>query len=162
MINYLNLTSGLEFAPEIDDYKLVRIQSSHFEANAMWSCVSDLDYGFLIDAATAGVTIYDCGSRRGEDTRAQWKGIPWINWVYARANNWSFDASKWQYNWISEFEHFYAYGQRDISPKAKSKLRYVGNLTGSGRLKINCVSRHSTMDGKTEMLAKLAGINRIE
>lgn len=161
MMNYLNLTSGLEFARDVSDCKLVRIQSSHFEANAMWSCISDLDYGFLIDAATVGVNLYDCGSRRGKETRAQWKGVPWILWAYARANGEYVTASSGRYNWTKEFDAFYAHGQPDISPRAKAKLRYVGKLTGENVIRIVCHSMRSTMDGKTIQLARMARLRTI-
>jgi hypothetical protein len=73
MIPYINLTSGLEYLP--GDYRLVRIQSSHLESNALWKVIMELDYGILFDAALHGVTLYDCWSRRGPTTRAQWLGI---------------------------------------------------------------------------------------
>src|SRR5215217_5970195 len=86
-VNYLNLTSGLEWVPKMNEpYKLVRIQSTHFEGNNKWSAIMDLDYSFLIDAAIEGVVLHDCGSRNGDVSRAQWMGVPWILWAFAKAN----------------------------------------------------------------------------
>lgn len=160
-VNYLNLTSGLEWVNHIknETYKLVRIQSTHFEGNSKWSAIMDLDYSFLIDAALHGVILHDCGSRNGEVSRAQWMGAPWISWAYAKANKGDLPAVNLRgTNAQTEFENFYTFGESDrIRKKAKQKLRYVGKLTAAKRIYIENRSIVSTMDGQTEELAKLGG-----
>ena len=159
-VNYLNLTSGLEWVPYMTEpYKLVRIQSSHFETNAKWSAILDLDYSFLIDAAMGYVTLYDCGSRNGALSRAQWQGVPWFKWAYARANKGILPPANTRgTNVEKEFENFYTFGEAArIRKKAKQKLRYVAKLTGSNDLYINTSAFKSTLDGQTEELAKLGG-----
>lgn len=159
MINYLNLTSGLEWASRITNYKLVRIQSTHFECNCKWTAVLDTDYQFLIDAATEGVTLFDCGSRSGEMSRAQWQGSTWLEWAFAKANNGELPFAYTRgTNVTNDFDVFYNFGESDnIRKKAKQKLRYVGKLTGSKRLFITNMSMNSTLDGHTEELAILGG-----
>lgn len=155
MIPYLNLTSGLEFAPEVPNFRLVRIQSSNFESNKMWAAVMDTDYSFLIDAALHGVLLHDCGSRRGAETRVQWKGVPWFLYTFHRANTGNPTPSRYE----REFDHYYQFGDDEkVRHKAKAKLRYVGRLTGKDTLIINCVSKVSTLDGKVEELSTLAGL----
>lgn len=162
MINYINLTSGLEWAPKLDDYKLVRIQSSNFEVNKKWTAIMDLDYQFLIDAATEGVVLCDCGSRRDAVSRAQWQGVPWIKWAYEKANKVDFlntPPITRGVNVQNEFENFYTFGEADrIRKKAKAKMRYVAKLTGSKYLWIENASMESTLDGQTEDLARLGGL----
>lgn len=164
-VNYLNLTSGLEWVDHMhgEPYKLVRIQSTHFEGNSKWSAIMDLDYSFLIDAAMRGVLLYDCGSRNGEVSRAQWLGVPWIKWAYAKANRQKLpNVALRSYNPATEFENFYTFGESDrIRKKAKQKLRYVGKLTGSPGLLIDNKSMVSTLDGQTEELAKLGGFRNV-
>lgn len=155
MKNYLNLTSGLEWAKEVENYSLVRIQSSHFEATKMWSAVMHCDYQFLIDAATCGVNLYDCGSRSGEMTRAQWMGIPWFKYAYWRANK--FTSSPPDISRFQHFSQFYEYGEQNFSDKAKQKLRYIFKLTSGEALNIVPIGKKSLLDGKTEELAKLGG-----
>lgn len=159
MINYLNLSSGLEWAKIITEYKLVRIQSSNFESNRKWTAAIDLDYQFLIDAAINGVKLFDCGSRNGETSRAQWQGIPWFLWAYARANKGELpDVHTRGVNVQQEFENYYAFGESDrIRKKAKAKFRYVAKLTGAKNIMIENVSRVSTLDGQMDELAKLGG-----
>lgn len=159
MLNYLNLSSGLEWAPIIKEYKLVRIQSSHFEANRKWSSIADLDYQFLIDAAMLGVNLYDCGSRSGDLSRAQWQGVEWIKWAFAKANKGRLpDVNTRGTNVSSEFENFYTFGESDrIRKKAKQKLRYIGKLTGAKNLVIESFGMVSSLDGQTEELARLGG-----
>lgn len=157
---YVNLTSGLEWSNHIDGFRVVRLQSSHFEANAMWTAIMDVDYAFLVDAATTGVILYDCGSRNGAETRAQWKGVPWLTFAYATANGGEISNAQWRYNWLGEFDHFYAFGEPHIAAKAKAKLRYVGRLTGSSTINVAKRFMSSTMDGRVEELA--AGLNQRE
>lgn len=164
-VNYLNLTSGLEWVNHMhnEPYKLVRIQSTHFEGNSKWSAIMDLDYSFLLDAAMRGVILHDCGSRSGEVSRAQWLGVPWIKWAYAKANRRELPKVEFHnYNPTTEFENFYTFGESDrIRKKAKQKLRYVGKLTASPGLLIENRSIASTLDGQTEELAKLGGFRNV-
>lgn len=163
MINYINLTSGLEWASKLDTYKLVRIQSSNFESNKRWSSILDLDYQFLIDAAIQGVILHDCGSRTNEISRAQWQGTEWIKWAFAKANSGKeFIPITRRVNVQKEFENFYSFGESDkYRKKAKQKLRYVGKLTAAKGLVITNKSFVSTLDGQTEELAKLGGFRTI-
>ncbi len=165
MTNYLNLTSGLEWLNVNNEtfnseepYKLVRIQSSQLEAGKLWSIILDLDYQFLFDAAIGEVKLFDCGSRSGETSRAQWYGVPWIKWAYAKANGGTLEKPITRNtNATTHFENFYSYGESDsFRKRAKNKMRYVSKLTGSKQLIIDNISMVSTMDGQTEELAKLA------
>jgi hypothetical protein len=157
MINYANLTSGLEGCPA--DSKLVRIQSSHLEAQAYWSVLADLDYGFLFDAAIHGIFLYDCGSRRGEESRAQWYGVPWIIWAYERASmgckhdkepNNAFIGSM---NVKNDFLKYFN-TRNPLRDMAIKKLRYVWKMTNK-QLTIITKSSKSTLDGNYEELSLL-------
>lgn len=162
-VNYLNLTSGLEWVPRMNEpYKLVRIQSTHFEGNSKWSALMDLDYSFLIDAAMSGVVLHDCGSRNGDISRAQWMGVPWIMWAYTKANRVELPiVNVRRTNAQTEFENFYEFGEASrIRKKAKQKLRYIHKLTGAKSLIITNKSFESTMDGQTEELARMGGFRR--
>lgn len=153
MKNYLNLTSGLEYIsvyPELE-FSLVRIQSSHLEAGALWKVIEGLDYDFLINAALGGVVLYDCGSRRGELSRAQWMGIPWIKFVYQTANKLT-----QEYKGVMSANFEQVYGRTSpYKDDCKKKLRYVHKITGANRLEIKAESMISTMDGDYEKLKNL-------
>lgn len=154
MINYANLTSGLESCPS--DAKLVRIQSSHIELNNLWHVIVEVDYQFLIDAAYHGIVLYDSGSRRGAISRAQWKGVPWIIYAYNRARmgcNHDTPSDDVFCNCINVKEYFLKYFNkshplRDIALK---KLRYVWKMTQRD-LTIKTDSSISTLDGNYEEL----------
>jgi hypothetical protein len=155
MINYINLTSGLEYAPR--DSKFVRIQSSHMEGNHPWKIINDLDYGFLIDAALVGVNLYDAGSRSGEVSRAIWQGVPWIEWAYHRSSlycNHDYDSGSVYnkgYNVTKEAIRVFNSKERAYGIK---KLRYIHKMTGSQNLNIKPYSSKSTLDGKYDILSK--------
>lgn len=160
MRDYINLTSGLELAPEFPDARLVRIQSSHLEATALWNVIADLDYGFLIDAATIGCRVIDCGSRRGEMARAQWQGLPWIAFAYHRASlkcNRQFPLETAMVGNANCAQHFAdafhnSHKYRDAGIK---KLRYVVKVTGSDRLAFDTYCGKSTMDGDYDALRSI-------
>lgn len=160
MKNYLNLTSGLEWASMVDNYGLVRMQSSQCESTRFWSLVLDIDYAFLIDAATQGVILHDCGSRSGDVSRAQWQGVQWLVWAYAKANKQNLpEVRTRRSNPASYFEEFYSFGESDrIRKAAKKKLRYVFRLTNSANLIIKNKSMKSNYDGQTSALAEIAGL----
>lgn len=160
MRDYINLTSGLELSPQFPEARLVRIQSSHLEAVALWNVIADLDYGFLIDAATVGCNVIDCGSRRGQLARAQWQGLPWIAFAYHRANlhcNQSFPLESVMVCKANCAEHFAkifhaGHKLRDMCVK---KLRYVGKVTGSDRLSFSTYAGRSTLDGQYDKLREI-------
>lgn len=155
-VHYANLTSGAELSPI--GARVVRIQSSHLEAFALWNVVADLDYGFLFDAAFRGVILHDCGSRRGAVSRAQWQGVPWILWAYERARaRCERDAIAQPVlingvNVAHDFLRVFNRSHRFRDP-GLNKLRYVADLTGRG-LSIECISGRSTMDGDRRALAR--------
>lgn len=150
---YINLTSGLEYLHEVPTAKLVRIQSSHLESNALWAVIMELDYNFLFDAAIKGVILYDCWSRRGATTRAQWLGVPWIKYAYSRANGLPIEGVPPSYR--GNFEKKYLHGDRVAPIK---KLRYVYKMTG-GELKIDCISKKSLLDGNYPALRDILYVN---
>lgn len=154
MINYINLTSGLEWVPYVKDYKLCYIKSSHLESGALWKLIHELDYGFLIDAALHGITLYDCGSRNGAISRAQWMGIPWIEFVYEMANAEPDTEISVEERFQRWFYHTY-YAPSEYKENAKKKLRYVARLTGKKEFPlIDIVCRESTFDGNVERLGE--------
>jgi len=148
-VPYLNLTNGLEFIDEVDDPRLVRMQSTHLEQKLLWRFIVETDYQFLIDAALRGVNFYDCGSRNGAVSRAQWLGIPWLRYAYARRNNEAVHAD-------SKFKSFFeqVYSSRDaIARQAIQKLDYVSKMTAKDFLDIRNFSKASTLDGQYHELA---------
>lgn len=160
MIAYINLTSGLEhlLRPEVHHepaFKLVRIQSSHLESAALWKVIDHLDYGFLIDAAMFGVTLYDCGSRGGKspEARAAWQGVPWIRYAYAKANALPIpsDIPK---QFLTHFDQQYA-DSRFRKEEGKRKLRYVHKLTQANDLEIVSAASRSNYDGQYDVLTKI-------
>ena len=142
LVRYVNLTSGLEFAEPGD--RLVRIQSTHLEQVRLWDVIRGVDYGFLMDAAIHGVLLIDGWSRCGPLTRAQWYGVPWVQFAYRQANGLPVGpiivrghnvATQWLARW------------KEAPSDVESKLRYVRRMTGAAELTIVCEAKRSTLDG---------------
>lgn len=151
-VNYANLTSGLEIAPT--GSRLVRVQSSRLESKALWPVIADLDYGFLFDAAMHGVRLFDCGSRGGPISRAQWQGIPWICFAYQMANGLHIDAPITRGVRVGGFFAERYRASHPAREQAINKLRYVYRLTGAPALRIASWSECSTLDGDYAALAE--------
>ena len=84
IVKYLNLTNGLEYLDEIDEYKLVRIQSTICEQKNWNKLIQDLDYNFLFDLAQGNtVEIYDTSSNK-KISRALYQGVEFIRYVLLR------------------------------------------------------------------------------
>ena len=84
MVNYLNLTNGLEYMSEIKkfgfDFKFVRIQSTYCEQKLFDRLIQDLDYNFLFDIAQGNIIrIYDT-SRNKKQSRALYQGVEFIKY----------------------------------------------------------------------------------
>lgn len=160
MIKYINLSSGLEMAD--GDAKLVRIQSTHLEQNSLWHVLVELDYQFLFDAAYHGVSLHDCGSRGGEESRAQWKGLVWIRWVYRKANDTLDDHVPMVKNFNVE-KHFSEYYNKShpLRDMALKKLRYVFKMSRKKDLTFTTTSYKSSLDGDYEALRTLLDCHMI-
>jgi len=151
-VPYLNLTNGLEFIDEVDDPKLVRIQSTQLEQKLLWDVIIGTDYQFLIDAALYGVDFYDCGSRSGSVSRAQWIGVPWLRYAYARRHPKTVHIPPNHYK--DFFERVYN-SRSQKSRCALNKLDYISKMTGKDKLDIRCFSRVSSLDGQYSELSTI-------
>jgi len=147
IINYLNLTNGLEYINEIENYKFVRIQSSLCESKCWDKIIADLDYNFLFDLAIGNtIYIYDASSKKHE-TRALYQGIEFIRYVLLR--RWfNFKSIEIQSivngcNVREYFENEY----KKLSKESKKKLDYVKKFIKSNEIYIKkSVKNHYMME----------------
>lgn len=81
-INILNLSTGLEFLPDVVPDGFCRLQSSHLESKAWQKFIDSVDNNILYLLSQGNkITIYDCGSRRVDGcSRVIWQGIPLIRY----------------------------------------------------------------------------------
>ena len=82
MIHYANLTRGMLCAPS--DASITRIQSTHLEQCLMSEVLMSAGPGFYYDLARGEhVKLHDY-SEKERLTRAQWAGLPWIQYCLDR------------------------------------------------------------------------------
>lgn len=147
-IKYLNLTNGLEYLDEIEDYKVIRIQSTLCEAKCWDKLINDLDYNFLLDLAQGNtIEIYDTSSKKNM-SRALYQGVEFIRYILLR--RWfnskpdeisavvnGYDATKY-------FETEY----KKLSKDTKKKLDYVKKFVIGNGIYIKRICKKSLHDGK--------------
>ena len=83
-LNYINLTNGIEYLPEIDVHGYIRIQSTACEQKRWWFIINDLDYSFLLQVALGNkVIIYDTSAHKNV-SRALFQGVEWVKYVLSK------------------------------------------------------------------------------
>lgn len=78
---YLNLTNGLELYPFINNFKIIRIQSTAVEQNNYEYIIKDLDNGFLLDLALGKNCFVADFSQKRTVTKATTYGLEFIKTV---------------------------------------------------------------------------------
>ena len=106
----INLSTGLEFLPEIEPDGNCRFQSSHLESKAWQQFLDSADASLLYMLATGThVVLYDCGSRRSDGCpRTIWQGVPYL--IYVLTRSWRLPApTAWVngHNVTSYFDSLY-------------------------------------------------------
>ncbi len=82
LIHYANLTRGLLCAP--NTAKVTRLQSTHLEQHEMNAVLMGMGPQFYHDLAKGNrIKLHDY-SEKERTTRAQWMGVPWINYCLHR------------------------------------------------------------------------------
>jgi hypothetical protein len=155
-MNFLNLTNGIEYIPElsrVDGY--VRIQSTACEQKRWWFILSELDYSFLIPVVSGtAVTIYDA-SQRKQVSRALYQGLEWISFALVR---FYFGESKKTFvnnnNVTAYFEKCYQ-NEDEYKKIALNKMRYVSKIVVPHYPDITVVCRQTKLDGKYDIYKEL-------
>lgn len=156
MINYLNLTNGLEFIGTVKNYKVVRIQSTICEAKNYDKLIRDLDYNFLLDLAQGNeIKIYDTSAQK-RVSRALYQGVEFIK--YALNRRWLGKEEK-AFVKGNDVTEYFREVYKGLSNEAKKKLDYVKKFLNTDEIKIDTYCKRTLHDGNYEYFRKLlAGI----
>lgn len=152
-IKYLNLTNGLEYANEIKDYKVVRIQSTICEAKNWDKLIQDLDYNFLLDLAQGNkIEIYDTSSRK-KVSRALFQGVEFIKYAINRRwfNNESIKAIVKGQDVTPYFKKEY----NKLNKNTKKKLDYIKKFLNTDHISIETNCKNTIYDGKYDYYKNL-------
>ena len=86
MKKFINLTTGLEWLPEIKPDGFVRIESTLCEQRHWSLLVQRIDANFIFPLVRGeDVMLYDTSSRNGDLSRACWQGAPLLEYFLHRA-----------------------------------------------------------------------------
>jgi hypothetical protein len=143
-LKIINLSTGLEFLPQVKPDGYSRLQSSHLEAKAWQKFLDSVDANILYNLAQgAHVVIYDCGSRRDDGcSRVIWQGVPLIKYVCERA--WGLQgtpAMVKHYNAAQLFDDIY-------KRLDKQKVRYFCKHLQTASVNLTGAYKKSALDGR--------------
>lgn len=153
VINYLNLTNGLEYMDEIENYKFVRIQSTYCEQKLFDKVIQDLDYNFLLDIAQGNtIKVYDASSRNKKQSRALYQGIEFIRYVLNR--RWLNKNIKAYVKGMNVTDYFNV-KYNSLSVTTRKKLDYVKKFLNTDKINIEKYCKKSLHDGDWEYFKDL-------
>ena len=158
-MNYINLTSGLEFLDKIPDAKFIRIQSTLCEQKQWSRIIEDLDYDFLINLAQGKtIMVYDTTAKK-KIPRALYQGVEFIRYALERRwfDNVNVEAFVKEQNVTQYFASQYAL----LTERAKKKLDYVKKFLNTDKVYLYSVYAKSYHDGDYEYYRKLIKGKRI-
>jgi hypothetical protein len=131
--HFVNLSSGVEWIPDLSEFSYVRIESTAIEKADWTRVLRDLDTNFLMALATGSFChFYDCGARR-EISKTVSVGVPYIRGiltaVWLRNQEWPVPA-------ITD-------GEREV----KRKLKYFRRFVATDEIQLVGHSRSTLRDG---------------
>lgn len=154
-MNYINLTSGLEFLEEIPDARFIRIQSSLCESKAWSKLIEDLDYDFLINLAQGKVVfVYDT-SRNKKISRALYQGLEFIRYVLER--RWFGNHNIKAIVRGNDATEYFMQEYNKLSDRAKKKLDYVKKFLNTNKIYLKGMCKKSLHDGDYKYYKNLLG-----
>ena len=152
IINYINLTNGIEYLPELKNYNFIKIQSSICEMKKWNYLLQDLDNNFLMNLALGNkCIIYDCSNKK-QIPRSFYQGLEFIKYVlnliwfnknYIPIVN-TINCSKYFYN---EY--------KKLDKRIKKKIKYYKKFLMTDKLNINIISKKTNLDGKYNIYKKI-------
>lgn len=148
--HFLNLSNGLEFAPDLKvSWGLVRIQSTWCEQKRWWPIIQDLDYTFLLALASGEpVFVYDTSAQK-DTSRAIYQGLEWVKYACNRV--W-FDNTTVPIVRGNDCSSYFAECWKEKTEPAIRKLRYCKKFVLSSGISLSTVCRRSIFDGKYDRL----------
>lgn len=152
-IKYLNLTNGLEYADEVGEYKVIRIQSTICEAKNWNKLIQDLDYNFLLDLAQGNkIEIYDTSSKKNV-SRALFQGVEFIK--YAINRRWFGNENARANVKGQDVTNYFKKEYEGLEKSTKSKLDYVKKFLNTNSINIETHCRRTSHDGKYDYFKEL-------
>lgn len=154
-MNYINLTSGLEFIDEVPDARFIRIQSSLCERKCWSKLIEDLDYDFLINLAQGKVVfVYDTSPKK-KISRALYQGLEFIRYCLNR---------RWfnKHNVLAtvkgkDVTDYFMQEYNKLSDRAKQKLDYAKKFLNTKDIYLKGICKHSEHDGDYKYYKNLLG-----
>lgn len=138
--HFINLTNGLEWAAELPDFSLIRIESTAIEKDDWDRVMRDLDANFLMSLALGHTChVYDCGTRR-EISKTISVGLPYIR-------------DRLKATWLDRKE---GEARTDAEKATKRKLKYFQRYVATDEIRLIGHSRATVSDGDKPFYRDLA------
>ena len=158
IVNFINLTNGIEFLPEVESPHFIRIQSTTIERKNWTKLFSDLDHDFLINLALGhDCRVYDCGTNRPL-SKTIYFAVPFIEYCLCRfwygqvikARRFSRGGQE-----INDVDQYYDTIYRTVfefdsnkdKERVKEKLKYHKRFLRGDTIRLTGISKATIHDG---------------
>lgn len=154
VFNFINLTTGLEWIDYLGVlvYGFVRFQSTLLENKQFERFLQEVDNNLLMLLALGKtVCIWDCTSRKlkGNDSRACWQGVSWLNYALDRA--WFNKHGIYAHGMHKCFQEKYA----KLSKPTLKRLKYYRKFLQTDEIKLGYKCRQAKHDGNYKYYSKI-------
>lgn len=141
---YLNLTNGLELFPFINNFKVIRIQSTAIEQNRYEYIIKDLDNGFLFDLALGKNCFIADFSQKRTNTKALTYGLEFIKTALYR-----FWFNKQYLPFVKKLNLMEYYNNiiKSFDQQTIKKIKYFKKFLSTDEIKIYTISGITINDG---------------
>lgn len=137
---FVNLTNGLEWAAELPDYSVVRMESTAIEKRDWVRLFRDLDANLLLALARGDdCHFYDCGAGRAVSKTVS-VGVPAVKWLLTKV-------------WVDRQAVFAP--TRELQA-LKRKLNYFRRFLATDAIRLTGHSRATDRDGNVGFYRGLA------
>ena len=144
VIVYLNLTNGLEFMNEVDDFRFCRIQSTHCEQKLWSQMILEIENDMLMNLAIGNTCMVVDAGKRGR-TRALWQGLEFLKYALHRC--W-LDCEYQSNGRASTSQGYFSQCYSVLSQPAKSKLKYYRKFLLTDTIRLYPTSKKTVNDGR--------------
>lgn len=143
-IHYLNLTNGIEYCKWIDNYRFIRIQSSHCESKAWNKLLMDLDNDFLMNIAIGNECIVHDASQKKLLSRALFQGIPFI--LFALNYLWYGEVYPTEVRG-QDSTNYFEHVCKNLNEDTKKHIRYFKKFVCTDEISVVARCKHTDHDG---------------
>lgn len=162
--SYVNIASGLEWLERpcfAEPPHFIRIPSTWCEQGEWDRVFMSIDADLLMHLALGHrCVVYDCGSRKGWYSRAQWQALPILRYVCEK--EWHLSPTPVRFEPYADKSTFHEADATvntiycdTLTRSTKNRIKYFRHFLDTDRIDLGWEGMESTLDGQYDKLREL-------